>query len=459
MKNILIKNARLVVQMDNKRNKIAGGNIYIENGEIKFVGTGMPEEIKKNNNNCEIIDASRCVALPGFVNTHHHLYQTLYRNIREVQDAELFDWLTYLYTVWRNVNPEAVYTSALVGLGELLLTGCTTSTDQFYVFPKNQPGDLLDYEIKAAEELGIRFHPTRGSMSRGKSKGGLPPDDVVQTEEEILKDCERVIKKYHNPDKFSMCRIALSPCSPFSVTTGLLKDTVAMARKHRIRCHTHIAETLDEEKYCLELHNMRPVAYMEKVGWLGDDIWFAHCIHLNDDEIKLMGMSKTGVAHCPVSNLRLGSGIAPVRKMIENGVPVSLAVDGAASNDSSNMMRELKTCLLVHRIKSGISSMPAEDVLWMATRGGASVLGRNDIGSIEPGKAADIVLYDIEKLGYAGSVHDILASILFCGDSDIVETSIVNGKIVVKNGRLNGLDEHELYMKANKIAVEIAKSK
>ncbi len=456
-KNILIKNAKLIVQMDNKRTKIAGGHIFVEDNEIKFVGKKLPSSLVPRPSSLKVIDASKCVVLPGFVNTHHHLYQTLYRNIREVQDAELFDWIKYLYTVWRNITPDAVYTSALTGLGELLLTGCTTSSDQFYIYPANQPKDLIDFEIKAAEEIGIRFHPTRGSMSRGQSKGGLPPDDVIQTENEIMKDSERVIQKYHNSEKFSMCRIALSPCSPFSVTTELLKETVKLARKKKIKCHTHIAETIDEEKYCLEEYKLRPLAYMEKVGWLGSDVWFAHCIHLNDDEIKLLGKTKTGVAHCPVSNLRLGSGIAPVRKMIENNVPVSLAVDGSASNDSSSMLRELKTCLLVHRLKSGVESMPAEDVLWLATRGGAEVLGRNDIGSIEVGKAADIVLFDVEKIGYAGGIHDILASLLFCGDSDIVDMTIVNGKIVVKNGKLVNCDEQKLYEKTNKIAKKMVK--
>jgi cytosine/adenosine deaminase-related metal-dependent hydrolase len=452
--SILIKNAKLIAQMDDKRTRIQGGCIYVEGPEIKFVGKKLPKGLKIAAGT-RTIDASGCVVLPGFVNTHHHLYQTLFRNIREVQDVELFDWLTFLYTRWANITPDGVYTSALVGLGELLLTGCTTSTDQFYVFPKKQPKNLLDYEIKAAADIGIRFHPTRGSMSRGKSKGGLPPDEVVQTEDEIMRDSERVIDAYHDTGKFAMCRIGLSPCSPFSVTTELLKETVKLARARKVRCHTHIAETKDEEDFCLQLHKLRPVPYMEKVGWLGNDVWFAHCIYLNDREIKLMGETKTGVAHCPVSNLRLGSGIAPVRKMIENGVPVGLAVDGSASNDSSNMLKELKTCLLVHRIKSGIKSMPAEDVFWIATRGGAEILGRDDIGSIEAGKAADIVMFDVEKIGYAGGMHDPLAAVLFCGDSDIVDTTIVNGKVVVEDGRLVNIDEQKLYVKANKIAAKM----
>jgi cytosine/adenosine deaminase-related metal-dependent hydrolase len=294
-------------------------------------------------------------------------------------------------------------------------------------------------------------------MSLGRSKGGLPPDDVVQSEKEILTDSERLINKYHNPEKYSMLRIALAPCSPFSVTKELLKETVEFARQKKVRSHTHIAETLDEEKYCLETHKMRPLAYMESLGWLGPDVWLAHGIHLNDEEIELLAKTGTGIAHCPTSNLRLGSGIAPIRKMLDEGVMVSLGVDGSASNDSSDMLGELRQCLLIHRIKSGAESMPGEDVLWMATRGGARVLGRDDIGSIEVAKAADIILIDIKKLGYAGGMHDPVASILFSGDSHIVDTTIVNGKILVQNGELLNLDEEKVIDKANKTASEMLK--
>lgn len=405
-----------------------------------------------------VIDASHHAVVPGLINTHHHLYQTFQRNVPAVQDVELFDWLKTLYEIWREVTPEIVHVSALVGLGELLLSGCTTSTDHFYVFPRRAGGRLVDEEIRAADDLGIRFHPTRGSMSRGVSQGGLPPDDVVQTPEEILKDSERVIQRYHDPARYSMCRVGLAPCSPFSVTTELLRDAVSLARQYGVQCHTHLAETLDEERYCLEMHKMRPLAYMESVGWTGPDIWFAHAVHLNDGEIRRMAETKTGVAHCPTSNLRLASGIAPVRKMLDAGVPVGLGVDGSASNDSSQMIAEARMAMLVHRVAapsagrpSGVSSMPAEAALRMATRGGAAVLGRDDLGSLAPGKAADIALFDLRRIEFAGAMHDPLAALVFCAPvrADMV---IVNGKVVVKGGRLTALDEGPLVDRANRLA-------
>lgn len=452
MSKILIKNAFLLVTMDDNFTQISGGEVYIEDNVIKKVGKNLSSEIPQSLSDIKVIDASSSVVLPGFVNTHHHLYQTFTRNIPAVQNSKLFDWLIYLYNVWAKLTPEIVYTSTQLGLGELLLTGCTTAVDQFYVFPKDQPKDLIDYQVQAARELGIRFNPCHGSMSRGKSKGGLPPDIVVQDEETIIKESERLIEKFHDSSKYAMTRISLAPCSPFSVTTELLKETAVLARQKNVRMHTHLAETIDEENYCIELFGIRPLAYMEQVNWIGSDVWYAHCVHMNDDEIKLMGETKTGVAHCPTSNLRLGSGIAPVRKMLDAGVPVSLAVDGSASNDSSDMLGELRQCLLVHRIKSGVDSMPIKDVFWMATRGGAEVLGRDEIGSIEVGKAADIVLFDIRKIGYAGALHDPLAAIVFCGDSHIAKTVIVDGKIVVDDGRLVNVDEEKLFDKSNELS-------
>jgi cytosine/adenosine deaminase-related metal-dependent hydrolase len=384
------------------------------------------------------------------------MYQTLTRAIPAVQDEELFGWLLHLYHIWKKLTPEAVETGALVGMGELLLTGCTTTTDHFYVFPQSQPGDLLDRTIEAAQRLGIRFHPTRGSMSLGKSKGGLPPDETTQTEEAILADCERVAAKYHDPEPFSMCRVGLAPCSPFSVTPELMRQTVDWARTKGLRCHTHLAETLDEERFCLEKFGKRPLALMEELGWLGPDIWYAHAIHLNDEEIAKMAATGTGVGHCPTSNLRLGSGIAPIRQMVDAGVPVGLGVDGSASNDSSDMLGELRNCLLVHRIKTGVKSMTARDVYRLACRGGARVLGRDDVGSLEPGKAADVVLWDLGHLGYAGAHHDPLAALLFTGDSHLAKTVLVNGKVVVRDGRLVNVDEKALAEKANAIAKRLA---
>ncbi|MBI5209066.1 MAG: 8-oxoguanine deaminase [Elusimicrobia bacterium] len=450
MKTILIRNALAVARMDDARTEIAGGDVLIEGNTVKKVGKGLKARAER------VIDARGCVVLPGFVNTHHHLYQTLTRNLPAVQDHKLFDWLLYLYEVWRHVTPEGVYVSAQVGLGELLLTGCTTSSDHFYLFPGGKSAGLIDREIEAARDLGIRFHACRGSMSRGKSKGGLPPDDVVQTEDEILKDCERLVKKHHDRKPFAMTRVALAPCSPFSVTTELLKLSARMAKEWDVRLHTHLAETLDEEAYCLELHKMRPLAYMESVGWLeGGRSWFAHCVHMDEAESKLMGRTRTGVAHCPSSNLRLGSGIAPLRQYLGHKVPVGLGVDGSASNDCSDMLAEVRQAMLVARVKSGVASMPARDALWIATRGGAEVLGRDDIGELSPGKAADVAIFDLSGIDFAGSLSDPVAAVVFCGASHKARHVLVDGEVVVSDGRLARVDERSLSEKANKLSREM----
>ncbi|HOW27587.1 MAG TPA: 8-oxoguanine deaminase [Elusimicrobiota bacterium] len=448
-KTLLIKNALLVATMDDQRRRLPNTDIYIEGPRIKQVGSRLKVTADR------VLDARDCVVIPGMVNTHHHLYQTLTRNVPAVQSAELFDWLIHLYQIWRNITPEGVYVSAQVGLGELLLTGCTTSSDHFYLFPKGQPGDLIDREIRAAREVGMRFHPGRGSMSLGKSKGGLPPDDVVQKEDVILKDCERLVSRYHDAERFSMCQINLAPCSPFSVTAELLKESAGMARRLKLKAHTHLAETMDEERFCLERFGKRPLDYMASVDWIGRPFWYAHAVHLNDEEIKKMAETKTGAAHCPTSNLRLGSGIAPYPKMRDAGVPVGLGVDGSASNDSSDMLAEARMCLLVHRIRSGVKSTTTDSVLWTATRGGAEVLGRDDIGSIEPGKAADIALFDLNRLDYAGAWHDPLAAILFAGAGHRARWVLVNGEIVVDGGRLTRVDEESLTRRANKISRDL----
>lgn len=444
---ILIKNALTVVTCADTAGEIKNCDIYIEGPEIKQVGPNLA--VKAD----ETVDASGCVVIPGMVNTHHHLYQTLTRNLPAVQDSKLFDWLIYLYEIWKHLTPDAVYTSAKTGLGEMLLTGCTTAADHFYVFPKATSTRLIDEEIRAAAELGIRFNPCRGSMSRSKKDGGLPPDEVVQPEAEIMKDCERVVKEYHDRSKFAMCRIALAPCSPFSVTTELLKVSAAAAKDWDVRLHTHLAETNDEDDFCMHMLKMRPLEYMDSVGWLeGGRSWFAHCVWLNEAESKRMAETKTGVAHCPVSNLRLGSGIAPIRRYLDDGVPVGIAVDGSASNDSSDMLGEARMAMLVSRVKAGVASMPARDVYRMACRGGASVLGRDDIGSIEPGKAADIAIFDMNKLDFAGGMSDPAAALLFCGAGHRAKYVFVNGKMVVKNERLVNADETELVRKHNEIA-------
>ncbi|NLF39636.1 8-oxoguanine deaminase [bacterium] len=446
---ILLQDCAAVATVNDRDDVILNGDILVRGNRIIAVGENLDADAD------DVIDCSGKVAVPGFVNTHHHLFQVLTRAIPAVQDAKLFDWLVRLYEIWRGITPDSVYASAMAGLAELLLTGCTTAADHLYLFPRATSRHLIDEEIRAANELGIRFHPTRGSMSRGKSHGGLPPDDVVQTEREILDDSERVIREYHDPARFSMCRLSLAPCSPFSVTTELLKEAAALARAKNVQLHTHLCETVDEEEYCRQVYGMRPVEYMESVGWLGEDVWFAHGIHFNDDEINLLGRTKTGIAHCPTSNLRLGSGIAPVRALVDAGARVGIAVDGSASNDSSNMLREVQLAMLIHRINSGVASMPAKLALRLATRGGAAVLGRGDIGSIEPGKAADIALFDIDTLAYAGAHHDPVAAVLFCGFDQRAWLTMVNGRIVVQEKELVGFDEQDIAAQANEASAEL----
>ena len=436
--------------MDPSRRVLDGGYVAWEDGAVTYVGADRPEGPFDVT-----VDARGCIVVPGLVNTHHHLYQTLQRVVPFVQDAKLFDWLLGLYEIWRELTPEAVYTGAAVGLSELLLSGCTTVADHFYVFPKGQPGNLLDETIRAARELGVRFHPTRGSMSRGRSNGGLPPDDVVQGEDAILEDCVRVIEAFHDPAPRSMCRVGLAPCSPFSVTPELLERTAVLARERGVRMHTHLAETIDEEAYCLETQGLRPLAFMEKVGWLGPDVWYAHGIHFNDAELDRLAETGTGVAHCPISNLRLGSGIARVPEMLERGVPVGLAVDGSASNDGSNMLTEARVATLVHRVGTGVSAMPAATALELATLGSARVLGRDDIGALAPGMAADLAVFDLRDIGYAGAMHDPLAALLMTAGPARARTVVVDGRVVVDGGRLLTVDEGALYETANGIAASM----
>jgi len=444
MKSILIKNVRLIETFDDKMSQMENADIYIEGPQIKAIGKQLNKSAETS------INAADMIAIPGLINTHHHFYQTLTRVIKEVQNAKLFDWLVFLYEIWRGLTPEAVYWSAKGALAELLLSGCTTTTDHLYLFPQSQSPRLIDEEIRAAREMGVRFHPTRGSMSLGKAGGGLPPDDVVQTEDTILEDSRRLANSYHDPSPFSMCRIALAPCSPFSVTPRLMKQTAALARQYNLLLHTHLAETPDEDDYCQNKLGMRPLEYMEQLDWLGHDVWFAHCVHLNEDEIKIMAETQTGVAHCPSSNMRLGSGAAPIPEMINRGVPVGLAVDGSASNDSSDMLGEVRQCLLLHRLAKGVESMSAQQALWLATRGGAAVFRRDDIGSLQPGKAADLALFDLKRLDYAGAQHDPLAALVFCGLSHKAHTVIVNGEILVQNEKLLCFDEYEIAQQMNK---------
>jgi cytosine/adenosine deaminase-related metal-dependent hydrolase len=369
-----------------------------------------------------------------------------------VQEAPLFRWLVELYEVWRGFTREAVDAAVRVGLGELMLTGCTTTTDHLYLFPHGQ-SRFIDVEIAAARELGMRFQPTRGSMSRGRSQGGLPPDDVCQDEETILQDSRRLLREHHDPRPGAMTRIALAPCAPFSVSDDLMRRTRDLAREHGARLHTHLAETLDEDAYCLEVYGCRPVEYLRRLEWLGPDVWLAHCVHLSDEEIRLFGATGTGVAHCPSSNFRLGSGIAPVRKLLAAGAPVGLGVDGSASNDSSNMLAEVRQALLAHRLGADPSQwISAEEALWMATRGGAACLGRDDIGSLEPGKCADLILIDTRRLSYAGAGSDPLAALVFSPWPEPVDTVIVAGQLRVSAGQLVGVDVPALLARTEQIS-------
>jgi len=447
MSTLLLKNADLLVTMDDVRQRIPGGGLYIEDNVIRQVGPSgeLPPDAD------QVIDADGMVVLPGLVNTHHHLYQSLTRALPSAQDVELFDWLRTLYTVWAGLTAEAVYVSALTALSELILSGCTTAADHLYLYPNDS---RIDDEIRAARELGIRFHPSRGSMSLGRSKGGLPPDSVVEDEADILADCVRVIDQYHDPARYSMCRIVIAPCSPFSVTPDLMKASAALAREHGLTLHTHVAETLDEEAFCLQKFGVRPVELMRQLEWVGSDVWWAHCVYLNEDEIALMAGTGTGVAHCPNSNMRLGSGIAPIRDMMAAGVKVGLAVDGSASNDSGHLLAEARQAMLLQRVGLGASAMSAEDALWLGTRGGAAVLGRDDIGYLAPGMAADLIGVRLDQPAFAGAQADPLAALLFC-TPPTVDLSVINGRVVVRDGQLLGVDLSAVVTRHNALAQEL----
>ena len=469
MATLLARNAEVLVTMDGGRRELKGAGLYAEDGVIRQVGPDA--ELPQSADT--VIDCSGQILLPGFVNTHHHLNQTLTRNLPSAQNNNLFPWLQALYRVWARTDEVASRVSTLVGLAELALSGCTTVFDHTYVF-KN--GNNLDCQIEAATEIGIRFHASRGSMSLGQSKGGLPPDDCVEEEDFILRDSERLIRTYHDPKPGAMTQIALAPCSPFSVTTSLLKDTAALARQHKVRLHTHLCETLDEERYVLQNFGMRPVEWMETLGWLGDDVWFAHAIHVDDDEIRKFADTGCGAAHCPCSNMRLGSGIAPVKKYLKAGVKVGLGVDGSASNDASNILLEARQAMLLARLRLGLLPpegprkfmflsqshpvradewMTAREALELATLGGARVLGRSDIGSLEPGKCADFFCLDLHALGFAGALHDPVAAVLFCAPQQ-ARTTVVNGRIVVRDGQIATLDLGPVIEAHNRCAAALA---
>jgi 8-oxoguanine deaminase len=447
--SILIKNAAVVITQNSQRQQISDGGVFIYDNVIEKVG--KKEELPDTAD--EVIDASGLAILPGLVNTHHHFYQTLTRAVPGSQNEELFDWLVRLYPIWGEMDDEAVYISTLTAMAEMILSGCTTSSDHLYLYPNNAN---LDAQVRAAQEIGMRFHVTRGSMSLGRSKGGLPPDHVVQEEADILKDCQRVIETFHDPKPYSMLRVSLAPCSPFSVTTDLMIQSANLARAYpKVMMHTHVAETKDEEAFCLKMYGKRPAGYMEQVGWIGPDVWWAHSIHVNDEEIRMLADSGTGVAHCPSSNMRLGSGICRVRDMLDAGVKVGIGVDGSASNDSSHVLNEARMALLLQRVQGGAGAFSVQEALELATKGSASVLGRDDLGEIDAGKAADIIGVNLGTLSMAGgAVHDPLGALLLCSVGRI-DLSVINGKIIVRDGRLLTIDVENLVKRHNQIAGEI----
>lgn len=451
MAGLLLKNARAVVTMDDEGCILRNCSILATDGRIVAMGPEESVQPAAGTPPGEVIDASEMLVYPGLVNTHHHLYQILTRNLPAVQRMELFQWLRTLYELWRGLTPEMVYASSLAGFGELLRSGCTTCLDHHYVFPRGRDPHLIDMQVAATTEIGIRFHACRGSMSLGRRDGGLPPDDLVQSVDEILKDSLRLIETYHDPSPLAMTRLVLAPCSPFSVSADLMMESAALARSKGVRLHTHLAETKDEETYCLERMGRRPLEYMEELGWLGPDVWFAHGIHFTGQEVTRLAATGTGVAHCPVSNQKLASGVAPVPQMLRAGVPVGLAVDGSASNDGSNLLGEIRAAYLMHRLYWGGDAPGPADVLRLATRGGARLLGRDDIGSLEVGKAADMFLIDSRRLELAGALADVAGLPATTGINPPVDVTIVNGRVVVRDGRLVGVDERVLAARVNEL--------
>ena len=455
MTTLLVKNA-YIVTMDDNQTEIPDGGLFIRDGFIEQVG---PSAILPASAD-EVLDLAGHILLPGLVNTHHHFYQTLTRAVPAAQNANLFNWLKTLYPIWARLTPDDIFTSTQTALAELALSGCTTASDHLYLFPN---GSKLDDEIEAGLQLGVRLHASRGSMSLGESQGGLPPDSVTDREDVILADCERLIQRYHDPKPGSMTQIVLAPCSPFSVTGDLMRESAKLARQYGVHLHTHLAETEDEEQFCLQKFGYRPVGYMQSVDWVGEDVWFAHSVYVNPEEIAVFARHNCGVAHCPTSNMRLASGIAPLKEYMAAGINVGLGVDGSASNDGSHLLAEVRQAMLLSRLREGITGfslsndpnrklMTAREALWLGSRGGAAVLGRTDIGSLQPGKCADFYAINLNHLDYAGgSVHDPVSAVVFCHPRQ-VDYTVVGGKFIVKNGQLTTVDSGKLVEKHNQAA-------
>lgn len=447
MKSILINNIKYIITCDESDNLYKDGYIYIENGVIKKIGEELDFSISAD----KVIDGKSMIAYPGLINTHHHLYQYFTRNLPQVQNMELFDWLKTLYDIWKNIDGDAIEYSSLLGMGELMKYGCTTCFDHHYVFPNESSDELIDTQFEAATRIGMRMHASRGSMDLSKKDGGLPPDTVVQDIDSILKDSQRLVEKYHDRNIGSMRQIALAPCSPFSVSSDLLRETAILARSMGVRLHTHLAETLDEEKYTNERYGVRPLEYMANLGWIGSDVWYAHGIHFNEKELQLLAETKTGVAHCPISNMKLSSGIARIPEMLKLGVPVGLAVDGSASNDASNLLEEIRVSYLLHRLNSSNTAPSGYDILKIATNGSAKILGRTDIGQLSVGKMADLFMIDSESAELVGADLDPKSMLATVGIKRPVALTMVGGKSVVKNGKLLQIDEEKIAAKGREV--------
>lgn len=462
MSSLLIGNAAVLLTMDSGRREIPGGSVLVQDDAIVAVGSHVEVERWIAQGAAQrapqrIIDARGCVVLPGLINCHHHLFQTLTRSIGTGRGHGLFDWLTLLYPIWARLDPDAIYVSAKLALCELVLSGATTVADHLYLFPN---GVRLDDEVAAARELGVRFHPTRGSMSLGQSQSGLPPDSVVENEDRILEDSLHVIEAFHDPRPRSMLRIGIAPCSPFSVTAGLMQESARLARAHPgVGLHTHLAETLDENRYCVEKFGKRPLEYAESLDWLGQDVWFAHMVRPSLAEIGVLAGSRSGVCHCPTSNMILASGMAPVRAMLDAGVRVGLGVDGSASNDGNHMLGEARQAMLLQRVgwpgfESRADRFSAREALELATLGGAQLLQRDDIGSIEPGKAADVVAFRIDDIEHAGALGDPVAGLVTCTPTR-AWLSVINGRVLVENGVLTGVDLPRVAEQHNEISLRL----
>ena len=447
MATLAIRHAELLVTMDGERREIRDGAMLVDGHRIVQVGPSASVPAQADR----VIDLSGHIVIPGLVNTHHHMYQSLTRAIAAAQDAELFGWLRTLYPIWAGLTPEMVEVSTLSAMAELLLSGCTTSSDHLYLYPN---GCRLDHSIEAAARIGMRFHASRGSMSVGVSRGGLPPDSLVEDEASILRDTQRLIETYHDPEPGAMLRVVVAPCSPFSVSRDLMRESAALARHYGVSMHTHLAENTLDVAYSRERFGMSPAEYVQDLGWVGPDVWHAHCVQLDAAGIELFARSGTGVAHCPCSNMRLASGIAPIRAMRDAGVAVGVGVDGSASNDSGQMLGEVRQALLLQRVGFGPGAMSAREALEIATLGGARVLGRDDIGALRPGMAADFVAFDLRRPGLAGALHDPLAALVFCQPGEVAY-SVIHGRVVVDGGRLTTVDTGPLVERHNRLARQL----